>query len=72
MSDKPNFPAHTRKYDLDVLRALAIISVSMNHAVNRTYEILNMHFLNFAPFHYGLRRSKHLRLYSDILVYRYF
>lgn len=47
MSDKPNFPAHTRKYDLDVLRALAIISVSMNHAVNRTYENFEYAFFEF-------------------------
>ena len=47
MSDKPAIPAGTRKYDLDVMRALAIVSISMNHAVNRAYENFSYAFFEF-------------------------
>ena len=47
MSDKPTIPAGTRKYDLDVMRALAIVSISMNHAVNRAYENFSYAFFEF-------------------------
>lgn len=36
-----------RKFYLDVLRAFAIISISMNHAVNRAYENFNYAFFEF-------------------------
>ncbi|MDO4173880.1 MAG: acyltransferase [Eubacteriales bacterium] len=36
-----------RKFYLDVLRALAIVSISMNHAVNRAYENFDYAFFEF-------------------------
>lgn len=47
MSDQPAISTGKRKYDLDVIRALAIISISMNHAVNRTYENFSYAFFEF-------------------------
>ena len=45
--DKPAVSTGKRKYELDVIRALAIISISMNHAVNRTYENFSYAFFEF-------------------------
>lgn len=49
MSDKLTSaaPAGGRQFYLDVMRAFAIISISMNHAVNRTYQNFSYSFFEF-------------------------
>ncbi|MCD8356659.1 MAG: acyltransferase [Clostridia bacterium] len=49
MSDKlaSAATAGERKFYLDIMRAFAIISISMNHAVNRTYQNFSYSFFEF-------------------------